>query len=283
MKFPVFSLLNREMAFARDEFARDCPLQGRVCEPSVPESPRLRSPFEVVKGAKSAPDTLATAMRRPVARKSKSRSASRSGRRGDSTPRQPHQQRTRATEKARLANQAKLFSEPHRRRGPGKRRDGAEEEVSQLWVIEKEPEHLLRGVRSLRICVGSGGAATRPGMARSVNDPLLEDYLPARVMMQDAAVGAATRYPTFLNRCPQIDVQRFPKLHDDLIAVVRMHRRIPVPMKNNRRDNARTCASTRAAARRVPHCVLVLAHCREREATSLAAPQARRECTPIAA
>jgi hypothetical protein len=55
---------------------------------------------------------------------------------------------------------AKLFSEPHRKRGPGKRRDGMEEEVSQLWMIEKEPEHLLRGVRSLRICVGSGGTAT---------------------------------------------------------------------------------------------------------------------------
>jgi hypothetical protein len=62
--------------------------------------------------------------------------------------------------KRRLANQAKLFSEPHRKPGPGKRRDGMEEEVSQLWMIEKEPEHLLRGVRSLRICVGSGGTAT---------------------------------------------------------------------------------------------------------------------------
>jgi hypothetical protein len=82
-------------------------------------------------------------------------------------------------------------------------------------VIKKEPEHLPRGVGSLGICVGRGGAATRPGMTRSVYDPLLEDYLPARVMMQDAAVGAATRYPTFLNRCSQIDIQRFPKLHSN--------------------------------------------------------------------
>jgi hypothetical protein len=29
MKFPVFSVLNREFGF-RDEFARDCPLQQRV-------------------------------------------------------------------------------------------------------------------------------------------------------------------------------------------------------------------------------------------------------------
>jgi hypothetical protein len=40
MKFPVFSLYNRETWY-RDEFARDCLLQGRVCEPSVPESPRF--------------------------------------------------------------------------------------------------------------------------------------------------------------------------------------------------------------------------------------------------
>ena len=82
--------------------------------------------------------------------------------------------------------------------------------------------------------------------------------------MQDATVAAATRYPTFLNRCFQVDVQRFPELRDDVIAVVRMHRRVLIPMKNNRRDDERTPASTRAAARRVPHCVLVLAHCRER-------------------
>jgi hypothetical protein len=131
-------------------------------------------------------------------------------------------------------------------------------------VIEKEPEHLPRGVRPLRICIGPGGTATRPGVARSVNDPLLEDCLPAHVMMQDASVGAATRYPTLLNRCLQIDVQCFPELCDDLITVVRMHRLVLVPMENYRRDNARSPASTGAVAGPVLRRVLVLAHCRER-------------------
>ena len=91
-----------------------------------------------------------------------------------------------------------------------------EEEVSQLWMIEKEPEHLPRGVGSLGICVGSGGAATRPGLARSVMTHCFEDCLPARV---------------------------------DRRRAVRWFWRIAA--------NA--------------------------EATSLAAPQARPECTPIAA
>src|ERR1700730_1409103 len=137
---------------------------------------------------------------------------------------------------------------------------GVEKEVSQLWVIEKEPEHLPRGVRSLRIRVRPGGTATRPGVARSMNEPLLEDYLSARVMMLDPAVAAATRYSTFLNRCLQVDVQRFPELRDDVIAVMRMHRRILISMENNRRDDARTPASANPA----PCRALVLAHCRER-------------------
>src|ERR1700724_2237633 len=112
------------------------------------------------------------------------------------------------------------------------RSGGVEKEVSQLWVIEKESEHLPRGVRSLRIRVRPGGTATRPGVARSMNEPLLEDCLPASVMMQDPAVAAATRYPTFLNRCLQVDVQRFPELRDDVIAVIRMHGRLLISMEN---------------------------------------------------
>src|ERR1700730_1590732 len=128
---------------------------------------------------------------------------------------------------------------------------GVEKEVSQLWVIEKEPEHLPRGVRSLRIRVRPGGTATRPGVARSANEPLLEDCLPASVMMQEPAVAAATRYPTFLNRCSHVDVQRFPELRDDVIAVMRMHRRVLISMENNRRDDARTPASANPAPRRL--------------------------------
>ena len=50
-----------------------------------------------------------------------------------------------------------------------------------MRVLEKEAEHLLRGIGSSRIGVGAGGAAARPTMASSVNDPLPEDRSPACV------------------------------------------------------------------------------------------------------
>src|ERR671918_2077286 len=63
-------------------------------------------------------------------------------------------------------------------------------------VLEEEPEHLPRGIGPLRIGVGPGGAAARPGVAGAVDDPLLEDHLPARVSVKRAAVGMPAGYPT---------------------------------------------------------------------------------------
>jgi hypothetical protein len=83
-------------------------------------------------------------------------------------------------------------------------------------------------------------------------------------MMQHAGVGAATRCPTLFNRCLQIDVKPRPELRGDLIAVIWMHRRVLVPVKNNRRYRARTPTSTRSAARPVPRRELALAHRRKR-------------------
>ena len=57
MKFPVFSLLNREFGF-RDEFARDCLLQQRVSN-ELRATPRLPE-MEIVPGCpSSAPSALA--------------------------------------------------------------------------------------------------------------------------------------------------------------------------------------------------------------------------------
>jgi hypothetical protein len=92
-------------------------------------------------------------------------------------------------------------------------------------------------------------------MARSVNDPLLKHDLPARVTMHDAAVGAAP-HPTPLDCCSQIDVQCFPELRGDLIAVIWIYCRVLVPMKNNCRDHPRSRSSIRVA----PRPKLVLAH-----------------------
>jgi hypothetical protein len=97
----------------------------------------------------------------------------------------------RVTLSGRLASRETALNETGEGVQQPHRCGGVEKEVSQLWVIEKESEHLPRGVRSLRIRVRSGGTATRPGVARSVNDPLLEDCLPASVTMQDPAVAAA--------------------------------------------------------------------------------------------
>jgi hypothetical protein len=75
-------------------------------------------------------------------------------------------------------------------------------------------------------------------MTGSMNDPLLEDHLPGRIMVEGAAVSSATGYPAMLNRHLQGGVRVLPKLRDDLIAVVRVHRRVVIPMEHNRRDGA---------------------------------------------
>src|SRR5690606_29046825 len=50
-----------------------------------------------------------------------------------------------------------------------------------MRMFEEEAEHLARGVGPPWIGVGAGGAAARPGMARSVDDPPLENRHPACV------------------------------------------------------------------------------------------------------
>src|ERR1700736_7037308 len=73
-----------------------------------------------------------------------------------------------------------------------------------MRVLEEEAEHLPRGFGPSRIGVGAGGAAARPTMARSVNDPLLEDRPPACVSVEGAAVGMPTGHPTVLHARPQV-------------------------------------------------------------------------------
>src|SRR5229473_8646814 len=70
-------------------------------------------------------------------------------------------------------------------------------------VVEKEAQHLTRGVGASRIGVGSRGAATRPRVAGSVDVPLLEDCPPARVDVDGAGVGMSSRYPTMMHVCLQ--------------------------------------------------------------------------------
>ena len=105
-------------------------------------------------------------------------------------------------------------------------------------MFEKEAEHLGGGVRSAGIGVRAGGAAARPGMAGAVNDPLLEYRLSARIPMEGTAVGApAGRLPALDRRCQS--AERLSDLGDDLIAVARVHRGIPIAMEHDRRDDPR--------------------------------------------
>lgn len=71
---------------------------------------------------------------------------------------------------------------------------------------------------------------------------LLEDRLPTPIMVESAAVGSATGHPAVLNRCSLVGVRAFPQLCDDLIAVVRVHRGVLIPMEHNRRGGARNYA-----------------------------------------
>src|SRR5258707_9385353 len=115
-------------------------------------------------------------------------------------------------------------------------------------VLDEESEHLPRGVGPPRIGVGAGGTAARPGMAGSVDDPLLEDRPPARIDMDRAAVGVPAGHPTVLHCCLHIRGHGVPRLRDDLIAVARVHRGLLIAMEHDRRDVAAVSLSTRGVA-----------------------------------
>jgi len=61
-------------------------------------------------------------------------------------------------------------------------------------MLQEEPNHLAGGIGSLRKGVGTGGAAARPSVTSSMNNPLFYHCLAAAVGVQHAAVGEPTRY-----------------------------------------------------------------------------------------
>jgi hypothetical protein len=56
-------------------------------------------------------------------------------------------------------------------------------------MLEEEAQHLPRRVGPARIGVGAGGTAARPGVASTVNIPMLGDGTPARIGKVRAGVG----------------------------------------------------------------------------------------------
>ncbi len=132
-----------------------------------------------------------------------------------------------------------------------------------MGVLEEEPEHLPRGIGPLRIGVGPGGAAARPGMSGPVDDPVLEDRLSARVGVEPAAISMPTGYPTLLHRLPEVRHRSCSGLRHDPIAVARVHRGIPIPMEHDRRNNPSRYLSTPRVAGSARGDGLTVLHCGE--------------------
>ena len=107
-----------------------------------------------------------------------------------------------------------------------------------MRMFEEEAEHLARGVGPPWIGVGAGGAAARPGMARSVDDPPLENRHPARVGVEDPAVGVPAGNLAALHSRRQADDLGRGRLRDDLFAVAGMHRGVLVAVEHDRRNDS---------------------------------------------
>jgi hypothetical protein len=75
-------------------------------------------------------------------------------------------------------------------------------------------------------------------MAGAVDNPVLQDRLPARVGMERAPVGVPAGDPTVLHRCPQVRHRACPGLLDHPIAVARVHRAVLIPMEHDCRDHS---------------------------------------------
>ena len=116
-----------------------------------------------------------------------------------------------------------------------------------MRMLEEEAEHLLRSIGPSRIGVGPSGAAARPTMASSVNDPLPEDRSPACVSVEGTAVGLPTRYPSVLHHCLQVHGHVGPRLRDDLIGVSRVQRLVLIPMEHDCRDDPPALPTVRRA------------------------------------
>src|SRR5712691_3062355 len=101
-------------------------------------------------------------------------------------------------------------------------------------MLEEEAQHLLRGVRSLRIGVGACGASSRPGVSGTMDFPVLKDCPAARVGMDCAGIGMSSWHPTTMHILLQI---RSPLLRNDMIAITRMHCVVSIPVKDDGRDS----------------------------------------------
>src|SRR5260370_6971009 len=100
-------------------------------------------------------------------------------------------------------------------------------------------------------------------MTGFVNDPLLEDHLPIRIKVEGAPVSSSTRHLAVPNRHAQFCVRVVPKLRDDVVAIMGVHRLVVITMEHNRRNGARNYSWRKGPAGPAPRRRLALAHCCE--------------------
>src|ERR1700686_1359620 len=98
-------------------------------------------------------------------------------------------------------------------------------------MLEEETQHFPRCVRSSRIGVGARRAASRPCVSSSVDIPVLKYSAPTRVGMDRAGIGMPSRYLPAMHIL--FRARRSDRLLKNLIAVVWMHRKVAVAVKNN--------------------------------------------------
>ena len=108
-------------------------------------------------------------------------------------------------------------------------------------VVEKA-EHLLRGIGPFGISIRAAATPARPSVAGAVHQPVFHDGLPARIVAGGARIGMAVRdlaplhahapSGAALGRFSPSDMRR-RTLGDHVVAVARMHRRIPVAVKHD--------------------------------------------------
>jgi hypothetical protein len=147
-------------------------------------------------------------------------------------------------------------------------------------VLQEEPNHLAGGIGSLRKGVGTGRAATRPSVAGSMNDPLFDHRLAAGIGMQYAAVCEPTRNLPFsirlLSDAPRPDCATTESAFLGLTVVsLSPWKTIVGTIRGfDPAGPLRVCLGDE------PPLPCIAANA---EGRSRAAPQARPECTPIAA
>src|SRR3984957_12450422 len=100
-------------------------------------------------------------------------------------------------------------------------------------MLEEETQHFFARVRPLRIGVGTGGTTSRPGVAGTVNVPMLGGCPAARVGNDGAGIGIPVGYPTakYLRR----RTLRFGGLLDNSVAILWVHRGVAIAVENDGR------------------------------------------------